>query len=77
MYRAFIASNNKTSANIIGLKFFLKDFTDIPSKKFSKLSIEEVNKTLIIHELSGWQYVLNYIDFKLLNKEVLHRQYQF
>lgn len=77
MYRTFIANNNKTSANIIGLKFLLKDFTDIPSKKFSKLSIEEVNKTLIIHELRGWQYVFNYIHFKLINNEVLQRKYQF
>lgn len=60
MYRTFIANNNKVSANIIGLKFFFRDFSDIPNKNFTKLSIEEINKTIKIHELNDWQYVFVY-----------------
>lgn len=58
MYRNFASNNTRTTANLLGLKYLLKDFSDIPTKKFTILSADEVNQLLIIQELnSKWTFV--------------------
>ncbi|CAD8193848.1 unnamed protein product [Paramecium pentaurelia] len=68
MYRNFTSNNTRTTANLLGLKYLLKDFSDVPTKKFTKLSADEVNQILSIQELnSNWTF----------NVISLGRKYQF
>ncbi|CAD8162353.1 unnamed protein product [Paramecium octaurelia] len=68
MYRNLTSNNTRTTANLLGLKYLLKDFSDVPTKKFTKLSADEVNQILSIHELnSNWTF----------NVSSLGRKYQF
>lgn len=58
MYRNFTSNNTRTTANLLGLRYLLKDFSDVPTKKFTKLSADEVNQILSIQGLiSNWTLV--------------------
>ncbi|CAD8128174.1 unnamed protein product [Paramecium sonneborni] len=68
MYRKLASDNNQAIANILGLKFLLRDFSEIGLKQFTKLSQDEVNQLLIIQQLNmNWNQ----------NVSNISRKYQF
>ncbi|CAK69095.1 unnamed protein product (macronuclear) [Paramecium tetraurelia] len=68
MYRKLTSNSNQAIANVLGLKFLLRDYSEIAQKQFTKLSQDEVNQLLIIQELDeNWN----------LNVNSLSRKYQF
>ncbi|CAD8106368.1 unnamed protein product [Paramecium primaurelia] len=68
MYRKLASNNNQAIANLLELKFLLRDFTEVSQKQFTKLSQDEVNQLLIIQQLNqNWNQNVN----------SLSRKYQF
>ncbi|CAD8116214.1 unnamed protein product [Paramecium sonneborni] len=68
MYRNFASNNTRTTANLLSLKYQLKEFSDVPTKKFIRLNADEVNLLFRIQELSSnWAY----------NMSSLNRRFEF